>query len=174
MHNYNTCLCFSYNNYVFCRVNCKAHTHTDEELLKIAKKVTVQQVVEFLQNVKLDQYATTFEESDINGEILVQFQDGELEEMEIDSALDRLKIAVFFKRFLLKSKGLAPEVIPAEEVAKVLKENRQLRQYAKTFLDNGVDGELLLSASDDVMRELGVEKGAHRLMIRNKFNTHVK
>ena len=131
-------------------------------------------MVEFLQDVELDQYATTFEESDINGELLIQFQDGELEEMEIDSALDRLKIAVFFKRFLLKSKDLASDVISPEEVEKVLKANRQLKQYAKTFLDNGVDGELLLSASDEVMRELGVEKGAHRLMIRNKFNAHVK
>ncbi len=140
----------------------------------MAKKVSVEQVVEFLQSVQLDQYATTFEESDISGELLMEFQDAELEEMEIDSPLDRLKIVVFFKRFLMESEGVQQEdIVSPSEVAKVLNEYRQLKEYAKAFLENRMDSDLIGSASDEVFRELGVEKGAHRLMIRSKFNANI-
>ena len=147
------------------------HAHTDEELQRLAKRVSVEQVVEFLTSVQLDQYATTFEESEISGELLVQFQDEELEEMEIDSPLDRLKIIVYFKRYLMQLEGIVHEVSPPNKVAKILEEYRQLRPYAKAFLENGVDSDIILSASDKVFLELGVEKGAHRLMIRSKFVT---
>ncbi len=143
---------------------------TEEELLELAKKVSVEQVVEFLISVQLDQYATTFEESEINGELLLEFRDEELEEMEIDSPLDRLKIVVFFKRYLLNSEGIQTDAVTPTGVAKVLNEYRQLKEYSKAFLENSVDGDLIKSASDEVFRELGVEKGAHRLMIRSKFN----
>ncbi len=144
----------------------------DEELLELAKKVSVEQVVEFLTNVQLDQYATTFEENDINGEILLQFQDEELEEIEIDSPLDRLKIVVFFKRYLLTSEGIHTDIMTPEIVAKILNEYRQLKEYSKAFLENGIDSDLIKNASDKVFQELGVEKGAHRLMIRSKFSNN--
>ena len=41
-------------------------------------------------------------------------------------------------------------------------------------MENAIDGELLLNASDDVLQKLGVEKGVHMRMIRTKFKSWIE
>lgn len=118
-------------------------------------------------------YKDKFEEMDINGELLVVFRDKELQEIGTDSALDRLRITTYFKRMVNKKPGAIAEMYPVEAVFQFLSETKPFQQFASTFKDQGIDGELLLNASDDVMKELGVTTGVHRLMLRQKFKNKV-
>lgn len=147
-------------------------TSPGKDLEQSAKQYSVGDLVTFLQSIQLDQYATAFEDFEINGELLVQFSDSDLKDIGIASALHRLKISTFFRRLVTGSHELADR-FPVESVVKFLNENRQLKQFASSFELNGIDGELLLNASDEVMRELGVEKGVHIRMIVTKFKALV-
>ena len=122
----------------------------------------------FLESHGLGRYAKIFEDLDVSGDILIICQDDELLSMGIVSALDRLRISTYFRRHVMKSEGLA-ELYPVEAVVQFLQENRALQQFAPIFKEQKIDGELLLNASDDVMNELGVEKGVLKLMIRQRF-----
>lgn len=126
----------------------------------------------FLQSKKLDQYATTFEEYDINGELLIQFQDDDLEDIGITNPLHRLIIRICFRRLVIGTEEFASQYHP-QAVAQFLEANKQLKQFSQSFLENGIDGELLLNASDAVMKELGVEKGIHMRVIRTKFKSWI-
>lgn len=140
----------------------------DENELELAKQLSVEDIVKFLHDVKLEQYATIFEEFEINGELLIQLPDNELQDMGIVSALDRLKISVYFRQYVLGAKNI-PNQQSVREVVKFLEDNKPLRQFASRFGENNVDALLLLSASDEVMRELGVDTGVHVRLIRTKF-----
>ena len=133
-----------------------------------AKGYSHQDVLDFLQTNDLGQYTQNFEDFNIDGSLLMQFRDDELLDIGVQSALDRLKITTYFKRLVVKSEGLA-ELYPVESVVNFLQETRPLQQFAERFGECKIDGELLLNASDDVMNELGVEKGVHKLVIRQKF-----
>lgn len=140
----------------------------DENELEMAKQLSVEDIVKFLQHVKLEQYATIFEEFEINGELLIQLPDNELQDMGIVSAIDRLKISVYFRQYISGIKDI-PSQQSVEEVVKFLEDNKPLRQFASRFGENKIDVQLLLSASDEVMRELGVDTGVHVRLIRTKF-----
>lgn len=137
-----------------------------------AKEYSLQDILAFLESKNLSHYAKLFEEFDINGELLIQFHDDELRDMGIESALDRLRISTYFRRHVVKSEGLA-ELYPVEAVFQFLQETRPLQQFAASFKEQCIDGEMLLNASDEVMNELGVEKGVHKLMIRQKFKARL-
>lgn len=139
---------------------------------RLAKSYPLTDVVAFLNCKQLGHYASIFEEFDINGELLIQFHDDELRDIGIESALDRLRIATYFRRHVAKSEGLA-ELYPVEDVVQFLQGTRPLQQFAASFGENRIDGEMLLNASDEAMTELGVEKGVHKLMIRQKFKVRL-
>ena len=141
-----------------------------EDMQHRAKNYPLPEVIAFLESKGLGCYSKIFEEFDINGELLIQFHDDELRDIGIDSALDRLRISTYFRRHVVKSEGLA-ELYPA--VVQFLQEIRPLQQFAASFGENRIDGELLLNANDEVMNELGVEKGVHKLMIRQKFKARL-
>ncbi len=138
-----------------------------------AKDLSLADILQFLDQWELGRYKDKFEEMDINGELLIVFQDKELQEIGVDSALDRLRIITYFKRMVNRKPGAIAEMYPVEAVFQFLSETKPFQQFASTFKDQGVDGELLLNASDDVMKELGVTTGVHRLMLRQKFKTKV-
>ena len=143
-----------------------------DEMQRLSKNYPLSDVVEFLNSKNLGHYANIFQEFDINGELLIQFHDDELCDIGIESALDRLRISTYFRRHVAKSEGLA-ELYPVEVVVKFLQDTRPLQQFATSFGENRIDGEMLLNASDEVMTELGVEKGVHKLMIRQKFKARL-
>ena len=143
-----------------------------EDLQHRAKDFTVKDIVNFLESKGLGHYSQLFEEYEINGELLVQFHDDELSDIGITSALDRLRITMYFKRLVVKSDGIA-ELYPVEAVVQFLEQTRPLQQFAESFREQQIDGELLLNASDDAMNELGVVKGVHKMMIRQKFKARL-
>ena len=138
-----------------------------------AKDLTPAGVLEFLDQWDLGRYKEKFEEMDINGELLIVFQDKDLQEIGIESALDRLRIITYFKRLVMKKSSGIAELYPVDAVFQFLNETKPFQQFAATFKEQSIDGELLLNASDDVMKELGVTTGVHRLMLRQKFKAKI-
>ena len=50
-------------------------------------------------------------------------------------------------------------------------EQNQLVTYSATFQQHSIDGELLLAADDNLLKELGVKSPVHRLKIKTRFKT---
>ena len=141
-------------------------------MLRRAKDLSLTDILEFLDKWELGDYKKIFIELDINGHCLIQFQDEELKEMGISSSLDRLRIITYFKRMVIKSSGIA-DLYPVDYVFQFMRETKPFHQFAVTFKEEKIDGELLLNASDEVMKELGVATGVHKLMLRQKFKAKI-
>ena len=143
-----------------------------DEMQRRAKDLSLAEILDFLDRRGLGQYKKIFEDLEINGALLVQFQDDELRDIGITSALDRLRIITYFKRIVVKTSGIA-EFYPVDAVFQFMEETKPFQQFAATFKAEGIDGELLLNANNEVMEELGVTTGVHRLMLRQKFKAKI-
>ena len=62
---------------------------------------------------------------------------------------------------------------PMQTVLNFLEQN-QLDKYSDTFQQWGIDGDLLLKANDNVLKELGVSSRAERIKIKTKYKKFVK
>ena len=62
---------------------------------------------------------------------------------------------------------------PMESVLNFLGQNK-LDKYHAVFQESGMDGDLLLEADDNVLKELGVKSALDRTRIRTKYKTFVK
>ena len=62
---------------------------------------------------------------------------------------------------------------PLESVLNFLEQNK-LDKYHAVFQESGMDGDLLLEADDNVLKELGVSSAVDRNRIRTKYKTFVK
>ena len=131
----------------------------------------------FVTSIGYSEYAELFEEYGFSGDALIESTDEDLEDLEIKSALARLKIIILFKREL---QGLHPlaEHFPADKVIQFLDglKPQEKEQYKKSFSENCIDGEMLLAmqGKDDAMIELGIHRPAHRRIILSKFKTLVE
>lgn len=61
-----------------------------------------------------------------------------------------------------------PEDFTPDQVAEFLK-SIGLEQYAQSFLDKGVDGEILLETKDTELRDVGVQSRLHQVKIITLF-----
>ena len=55
---------------------------------------SLQTVLDFLKQNKLDKYCASFQKSGIDGDLLLEADDSVLKELEVTSAIERLKIKV--------------------------------------------------------------------------------
>ena len=62
---------------------------------------------------------------------------------------------------------------PLESVLDFLEQNK-LSKYSTIFQVSGIDGDLLLEADDNVLKELGVSSALDRKKIMVKYKTFVK
>ena len=76
---------------------------------------------------------------------------------------------VLFRRSL---QGGEPQY-PLESVLNFLEQNK-LDKYHNIFQESGMDGDLLLEADDNVLKELGVKSAVDCIRIRTKYKTFVK
>ena len=61
---------------------------------------SVEQVGEFLESIGMSQYVEIFAENEMNGEMMLEADDKDLEEIGVESRLHRIKIMVLFKRYV--------------------------------------------------------------------------
>ena len=62
---------------------------------------------------------------------------------------------------------------PLESVLNFLEQNK-LDKYRDIFQKKGMDGDLLLEADDNVLKELGVSSAVDRKKLKTKYKTFVK
>jgi len=145
-----------------------------KQMLQHARQYDSKAVANFVTSIGYSDYAEQFHSNDFSGDALIECTDEDLKDLEIESALARLKIVILFKRELQGLNSLAKN-IPTERVVEFLDGLRpqEKEQYKQSFGDNEIDGEMLLAmeGKDDVMIELGVQRPAHRRMILSKFKT---
>ena len=58
---------------------------------------SLQSVLTFLKQNKLDKYCDIFQESGMDGDLLLEADDSVLEELGVNSAVERLKIKVYMR-----------------------------------------------------------------------------
>ena len=90
------------------------------------------------------------------------------------SAVDRLKFRVFFQRELFEKVPEVAEVFGVKEVVEFFKGSRipLLKQYASIMEIKKIDGELLLLAENDALKELEFSAVGVRL-IKKHFTATV-
>ena len=64
---------------------------------------SMQSVLAFLKQNKLEEYCDIFQQWGIDGDLLLEADDTVLEELGVSSALDRKRIKTKFKRFISSS-----------------------------------------------------------------------
>ena len=134
-----------------------------------AKSYETKDVRNFLLDIGLQQYIEAFEEEGVTGADVLKMSDKALEEdLEVKSPLHRLKIQILFKRRLLN----ADPKYPVQYVITFLQSVKKFSQYAKTFEENEIDGEMLLNAKPKVLEQLGVTKELHKTQIHTQFEKY--
>ncbi len=140
-------------------------------LATLAQPHGTKEIKQFLQEIDIpNEVIKHFEENEVTGpDLLGVLEDSSeaLEDIGVSSELHRLKISILFKRKLREDE---PEISPLE-VASFLRRYNMFKKYEKAFLDNGIDGDLLLNASAGVLEELGVNR-FHRSQLRTKFTEY--
>ena len=135
------------------------------------------QVLDFLQQNKLDRYSATFQQHSIDGELLLLLaEDGNLlKELGVKSPIHRLKIKTRFKTFA--SSPPLPDTETLEHLARDYGVDEVgefftevgLGQYTEAFQEAQISGEELLEADKEVLEELGVASAIDRLKMKELF-----
>ena len=61
---------------------------------------SLQTVIDFLKQNKLDKYSAIFQKSGMDGDLLLEADDSVLKELGVNSALDRRRIKTKYKTFV--------------------------------------------------------------------------
>ena len=135
-----------------------------------SRQYSIKDVSIFLAEIKLDQYIQKFEENEITGDVLLSLNLESFEELEVFSALHKLKIIVNFRRHLEQT-GVEH---PVFNVIQVLAQNKLIK-YRRLVEQNGIDGDMLLYEDDKLVRcmfkEVGIGSDLDISKIISKFKT---
>ena len=122
-------------------------------------------VADFLRRIGLGDYASKFQDEEVDGSTLLMASKDTFEELGVKSTLDRVRIIVFYQREL---QG-ADDSEPVRVLRDLLKE-KNLTQYISKLEDAGVDAHMIMYAiksecHDTLLTEAGIEKAVHRSKI---------
>ena len=143
----------------------------ESSLEELADRYTVNDVLGFLQGIKMDQYIEAFKSKGIDGTLLVAFGEEECKELGITSCFHCFKIQFLFKRTL----QCTPCTHDLAVVLDFLAANK-MDNYTEQFREEGVDGDMLieiLQLSDEngnaILEEIGVVSKIDKVKLRKKF-----
>ena len=118
----------------------------------------------------MDKYIPAFQDNEISGDVLISAKPNDLSELGVESALDKLKILVGFKRHL---EGSSVKFTVSKLVVCLSQNN--LVKYRKPFEQHGVDGDLLLYEDKELVRsmlkEIGIDSNIAITRIISRFDT---
>ena len=128
----------------------------EKHLLAASQNDTPKDFADFLVSVGLGEYSEDVIENEISGDVVVEAKGGEkiLKELGM-SAVERLRVHVLYRRHLHQASELDRQC-PVEKVVKFFRQNKVLRERAIEIEKNGIDGEMLLQASEEAIEELGI------------------
>ena len=145
---------------------------TGSSLPSLARRITPDGVADFLTRIDLPQYAQTFKDSDISGELLLEADSEILLELGVSSPLHQMKIMQLFRRELQGSIA----TYSRDHMGQFLQQYK-LSKYAPTLEGHGIDGDMILEVEEklmkSVLREVGVTSLVDILKIRSKYKTFV-
>ena len=134
---------------------------------KSTQECSVAKVTGFLRKTPgMEQYVPHFEKKQIDSDLLLAATDEILQELEIDSAFDRLKIRIYFQREVKRELSPLAQKYPVDVVVDLLKKNNMDAKYQLILETHNIDGELLIEASDQVLQEIGIKSRMHQRNIR--------
>lgn len=118
----------------------------------------------------MDQYIKAFEENEISGDVVIALRSSDLSDLGINSALDKIKILVGFRRQL---EGGEARFSTSQLV--VALSQHKLGKHRKLFEQHKIDGDMLLFEDEDLVRamlkEIGVKPELDITRIISKFKT---
>ena len=140
-------------------------------LEELAKTYTVNDVLDFFHNIRMDKYIEIVRDEGIDGTLLVAAGEDELKDLGITSDFHCFKIQFLFKRTL----QCTPTMQALDVVLHFLAANN-MDKYSKRFSEEGIDGDMffeILQLPDEsgnaILKEIGIVSSFHRLQMRKKF-----
>lgn len=141
-------------------------------LEEVARRLTPDDVADFLTRINLPQYSDIFKESEISGDLLLEADVDILKELTVESPLHQMLIMELFRREL---KG--GEIKYSTDYMMDFLKQYRLDKYGPSLLSHGIDGDMLLDVDDklmkSVLKEVGVTSLVDALKIKSKFKTFV-
>lgn len=111
-------------------------------------------------------------DAEISGDVLLGGDSEMFEELEVTSHLHQMKIAHLFRKELKGSKTKYSN----EHLSQFLLECK-LDKYIAALKENGINGDMILEAENDLMKEvlkeIGITSSIHRNKITSKYKTFV-
>lgn len=111
---------------------------------------------EFLKTIGLERFADDVVELEVKGHMIVGDRGEEVMEELKMNAIDRLRVSVLYRRRLLGQESELARGCPVERVVKFFEQHKVLKKSAKMIQENGIDGEMLLQATQAAVMELGI------------------
>ena len=140
-------------------------------LEELAKTYTVNDVLDFFQNIRMDKYIEIVRNEGLDGTLLVAVGEDELKDLGITSDFHRFKIQFLFKRTL----QCTPTMQALDVVLDFLAANN-MNKYRQRFSEEGIDGDMLFEilqlpdeSGNAILKEIGIVSSFDRLKIRKKF-----
>ena len=129
-------------------------------------------MLDFLQDIKMDQYIEAFKSKTINGGLLIAFGERQLKELGISSHLHCFKIQLLFKRALQSTPTTHALVVVLDFLAA-----NNMDKYRQRFCEEGVDGDMLLEilqlrpneSGNAILEEMGITTGIDKIKMRKQF-----
>ena len=126
--------------------------------------------VEFLNSIGLTQAADIVANDGFTGDIITD-DDEVLKDIEMD-AIGRLRFRVLFQRELLKQTTPVAVAFPVERVVAFFEKKHVLAKCAAAIEEKDIDGEMLLLADGEALKQLGVSAAGVKL-IKGQFKNLV-
>ena len=72
----------------------------EQQLQRMANRLTVDDISEFLTKIKLGHYVQLFTDNDVDGRLLLKLTDDDLKDLGVDNGFHRRKIITMFEAHL--------------------------------------------------------------------------
>ena len=126
-------------------------------------------VAEFLTKIGLSQYADTFKDYEISGDVLLEADPETLSGLGVKDSQHQKKITQLFPRELLGTKAKYSN----DHLSQFLQQNEQFCKYIPVLKNSGIDGDMILHADIKSMtKEIGINS-ADIIKIRAKYKKYV-
>ena len=106
----------------------------------------------------------------VDVEMLIQSSDTDLKEIGVFNPIHRLKISFGMARLMQKGQSEHANAYPSQAVAELFKSDDDLQTFCTNVIENGLDGEILLYASNAVFVQLGVTTESLQHMIKQTLS----
>ena len=131
-------------------------------------------VESLLDRIALDHYSPSFKKYALDCEMLlfdnVDLVEKALTEVGIVSALDKLRILVYFRKTLSGRTSSCS----VEDVIQCLAADDKLKDYCNVIREKNIDGDMLTFESDSLVRASLTEVGVAKLIVARKIQSKIK